>query len=182
MGLPGVAHAGEEGPSAYIWEALDRSCRHGRIDHGVRCLEDEHLVERLVAGADPSHRVPVLQRQAPPGLSVVAPARSPGSRSGRGLLVTVQLGRSGLFRRVLTDNLGAVAETFDLVRADVARLARNRSGPHSWTNRSGTPTSPRLTGTSEVSTPATHRPPTRRPFHSRSVRRNGAPPPRPGRR
>ncbi|SHF54925.1 adenosine deaminase [Modicisalibacter ilicicola DSM 19980] len=46
LGLPRVAHAGEEGPPAYIREALDllEVCR---IDHGVRCLEDPELVARL---------------------------------------------------------------------------------------------------------------------------------------
>jgi len=39
-------HAGEEGPPSYIWEALD-ILHVARIDHGVRCLEDEALVERL---------------------------------------------------------------------------------------------------------------------------------------
>ncbi|WP_405381925.1 adenosine deaminase [Maribacter sp. LLG6340-A2] len=42
-----VAHAGEEGPSAYIWEALD-ILKVVRIDHGNRCLSDEALVKRLV--------------------------------------------------------------------------------------------------------------------------------------
>lgn len=46
LGLARVAHAGEEGPPDYILEALDvlDVCR---IDHGVRCLEDPTLVERL---------------------------------------------------------------------------------------------------------------------------------------
>ncbi|MFC3285417.1 adenosine deaminase [Litchfieldella rifensis] len=46
LGIPRVAHAGEEGPPSYIREALDLLdvCR---IDHGVRCLEDSALVERL---------------------------------------------------------------------------------------------------------------------------------------
>jgi adenosine deaminase len=42
-----VAHAGEEGPSTYIWEALDL-LKVVRIDHGNRCLDDEALVERLL--------------------------------------------------------------------------------------------------------------------------------------
>lgn len=46
-GLRTVAHAGEEGPPSYITGALD-SLRVDRIDHGVRCLEDPALVERLV--------------------------------------------------------------------------------------------------------------------------------------
>src|SRR5262245_57404210 len=45
-GLAAVAHAGEEGPPDYIWQALDL-LQASRIDHGVRCLEDDRLVERL---------------------------------------------------------------------------------------------------------------------------------------
>jgi len=41
-----VAHAGEEGPPEYIWEALD-FLKVKRIDHGVQCLHDEKLVQRL---------------------------------------------------------------------------------------------------------------------------------------
>jgi adenosine deaminase len=46
LGLHRVAHAGEEGPPAYIRSALD-VLKVERIDHGVRCLEDPALVERL---------------------------------------------------------------------------------------------------------------------------------------
>jgi adenine deaminase len=47
LGLHVVAHAGEEGPPAYIWSALIE-LKVQRIDHGVRCLEDAALVARLV--------------------------------------------------------------------------------------------------------------------------------------
>jgi adenosine deaminase len=46
LGLKAVAHAGEEGPPAYIWSALD-VLKVQRIDHGVRCVEDPALVARL---------------------------------------------------------------------------------------------------------------------------------------
>ncbi len=46
LGLRLVAHAGEEGPPAYIWSALDE-LHVERIDHGVRCVEDPALVKRL---------------------------------------------------------------------------------------------------------------------------------------
>ena len=46
LGLHRVAHAGEEGPPEYIWNALD-VLQVERIDHGVRCLEDPALVQRL---------------------------------------------------------------------------------------------------------------------------------------
>ena len=41
-----VAHAGEEGPTEYMWEALNL-LNVKRIDHGVQCLKDEKLVEKL---------------------------------------------------------------------------------------------------------------------------------------
>lgn len=46
-GLLAVAHAGEEGPPEYIWEALDL-LKVVRIDHGVRAIEDERLMQRLI--------------------------------------------------------------------------------------------------------------------------------------
>lgn len=41
-----VAHAGEEGPPEYMWQAIEL-LRVSRIDHGVRCMEDPRLVEEL---------------------------------------------------------------------------------------------------------------------------------------
>jgi len=52
LGLRRVAHAGEEGPPAYVWGALD-ALGAERIDHGVRCLEDPALVARLAAARVP---------------------------------------------------------------------------------------------------------------------------------
>ncbi len=52
LGLHVVAHAGEEGPPEYIWNALD-VLKVERIDHGVRCVEDPALVQRLAADRVP---------------------------------------------------------------------------------------------------------------------------------
>jgi adenosine deaminase len=52
LGLHIVAHAGEEGPPDYIWDALD-VLKVERIDHGVRCMEDPRLVLRLAAARIP---------------------------------------------------------------------------------------------------------------------------------
>jgi adenosine deaminase len=52
LGLRAVAHAGEEGPPAYIWSALE-VLKVQRIDHGVRCVEDPALVQRLAAQRTP---------------------------------------------------------------------------------------------------------------------------------
>jgi adenine deaminase len=47
LGLYAVAHAGEEGPPQYVWGALD-ALGVTRIDHGVRAIEDNLLMERLI--------------------------------------------------------------------------------------------------------------------------------------
>ncbi len=52
LGFKLVAHAGEEGPPAYIWNALD-VLKVQRVDHGVRCVEDPALVQRLAAERTP---------------------------------------------------------------------------------------------------------------------------------
>ena len=57
-GLWAVAHAGEEGPAEYIWEAIDLLGAR-RIDHGVRCEEDPRLVDRLVADQIPLTMCPL---------------------------------------------------------------------------------------------------------------------------
>lgn len=48
LGLRLVAHAGEEGPPSYVWEALD-GLKIERVDHGNRALEDDDLVQRLAS-------------------------------------------------------------------------------------------------------------------------------------
>jgi adenosine deaminase len=122
MGLPGVAHAGEEGPPAYIWEALD-VLEARRIDHGVRCLEDDRLVARLAAAQVPLtvcpfsnvklHVVPSLQQHDLPALMQ------------RGLLVTINSDDPAYFGGYIADNFSAVADAFDLPRDALAELARN---------------------------------------------------------
>ena len=62
-GLHRVAHAGEEGPPGYIWQALDVLGAE-RIDHGVRCLEDPALVRAPGGRPGAAHRVPAVQRPA----------------------------------------------------------------------------------------------------------------------
>src|SRR3984957_9533328 len=122
MGLPGVAHSGEEGPPAYIWEALD-ALEARRIDHGVRCLEDERLVERLAREQIPLTGCPfsnVMLRVFPSLQQHDLPAlvrRVP--------LVTVNTDDPAYFAGYVADNLTAVAEAFDLGHEAIAALARN---------------------------------------------------------
>lgn len=122
MGLPGVAHAGEEGPPEYIWEALDVLAAR-RIDHGVRCLEDDRLVERLAAEQIPLTVCPFsnVRLQVFPTLG----QHDVLTLLPRGLLVTVNSDDPAYFGGYVADNLAAVADTFDLGRAAIMQLARN---------------------------------------------------------
>ena len=121
-GLRVVAHAGEEGPPEYIWQALD-VLKVARIDHGVRCIEDDRLVERLVADRLPLTVCPLSNVK----LRVVKSlADHPVKRMlDRGLCVTLNSDDPAYFGGYVLDNYLAVAQTFALSRAEIATIARN---------------------------------------------------------
>ena len=121
MGLPGVAHAGEEGPPEYIWEALD-VLEARRIDHGVRCLEDDRLVARLVAEQVPLTVCPFSNVKL--HVSFRRCANTTCRRwCERGLLVTINSDDPAYFGGYVADNLSAVADAFDLGAPTLAELA-----------------------------------------------------------
>jgi adenosine deaminase len=117
-----VAHAGEEGPPAYIWEALDL-LHVSRIDHGVRSLEDPQLVERLRRQRVPLTVCPFSNVK----LRVVSDlAHHPLKRMlESGLLVTVNSDDPAYFGGYVADNFSGVAEALGLRDDDVVTLARN---------------------------------------------------------
>jgi adenosine deaminase len=122
MGLPGVVHAGEEGPPEYIWEALD-VLEARRIDHGVRCLEDDRLVERLATEQIPLTVCPFsnVRLQVFPSLH----QHDVQALMQRGLLVTINSDDPAYFGGYAADNLAGVADAFDLGRETMLQLARN---------------------------------------------------------
>jgi len=121
-GLACVAHAGEEGPPSYIWDALDR-LGAARIDHGVRCLEDERLVERLVEDGVPLTVCPLSNV----ALQVVATMdRHPlPTMLRRGLVVTINSDDPAYFGGYVDDNYAALVDHLGVDRAQIAALARN---------------------------------------------------------
>jgi adenine deaminase len=122
LGLAAVAHAGEEGPSSYIWEALDILGAR-RIDHGVRCLEDDQLVQRLVAEQTPLTVCPLsnVKLRVFPSLA----EHNLPALLERELLVTINSDDPAYFGGYVADNLIAVSEAFDLSHTAIAQLARN---------------------------------------------------------
>ena len=121
-GLRPVAHAGEEGPPAYITGALD-ALGAQRIDHGVRCTEDPDLVARLVAAQTPLTVCPLSNL----ALCVVDDLADHNLKRllDAGLKVTVNSDDPAYFGGYVADNYLAVAQALNLSRAELARCARN---------------------------------------------------------
>jgi adenosine deaminase len=121
-GLLAVAHAGEEGPPSYIAEALDL-LKVRRIDHGVRCDEDEALVQRLIRERTPLTVCPLSNVK----LKVYDRMESHNLKRllDRGLCVTVNSDDPAYFGGYLLENYLAVQQALGLSKADIASLARN---------------------------------------------------------
>lgn len=121
-GLLAVAHAGEEGPPEYIWEALD-VLGASRIDHGVRCLEDPKLVDRLVAEQIPLTVCPLSNVK----LRVFDTMRDHNLRRmlDLGLKVTINSDDPAYFGGYVNENYIAVAEVLGLSAEEIELLAAN---------------------------------------------------------
>lgn len=120
-GFFAVAHAGEEGPPAYVTEALD-VLKVSRIDHGVRCMEDAGLVDRLRRERVPLTVCPLSNVK----LHVVARLSDhPLKRMfDAGLLVTVNSDDPAYFGGYLGENYAQTAAALGLSAVEVAALAR----------------------------------------------------------
>jgi adenosine deaminase len=120
--LKRVAHAGEEGPPDYVYEALD-GLQVDRIDHGNRSLEDDALVERLVRDQVPLTVCP----QSNLRLAVVKAMRDHPIRTmlARGLKATVNSDDPAYFGGYLNDNFNALVDAVDLQRDEILALVRN---------------------------------------------------------
>ena len=122
LGLHVVAHAGEEGPPEYIWTALD-VLKAERIDHGVRCVEDEALVERLVREKIPLTVCPlsnvklhVFDRLEQHNLLQLLDA---------GIVATVNSDDPAYFGGYVNDNFTALIEALPVQAHHLKQLAYN---------------------------------------------------------
>jgi adenosine deaminase len=121
-GLHVVAHAGEEGPAAYVTGALD-ALGAERIDHGVRSADDPEVVERLARERIPLTMCPLSN------VKLKVFDRIDGHNLKRlldlGVLVTVNSDDPAYFGGYVLDNYLALAAGLGLGDADLALLARN---------------------------------------------------------
>ena len=117
-----VAHAGEEGPPDYIWEALDLLGVE-RVDHGNRALEDKALIARLVHDGMPLTICPLSNLR----LAVIDDIRlHPLKRMiDHGILVTINSDDPAYFGGYLNENYRAIQEALLLDRREMEAIARN---------------------------------------------------------
>jgi len=117
-----TAHAGEEGPPSYVWEALDL-LGVGRIDHGNRSLDDAALVGRLARERIALTVCPLSNLR----LKVVADlAHHPLRRMlDKGLIATVNSDDPAYFGGYVNENYRAVSTALHLTRDEIAAIVRN---------------------------------------------------------
>lgn len=121
LGLKTVAHAGEEGPADYISQALDL-LKVSRIDHGVRCTEDEQLINRLITEEIPlticplsNTRLKVYDNMSEhPILNLLE----------RGIKVTVNSDDPAFFGGYVLDNYMALVNSLGMTKDQAKRLAK----------------------------------------------------------
>lgn len=121
-GFAAVAHAGEEGPPEYIWEALDL-LKVQRIDHGVHAIEDPKLLERLIDEQIPLTVCPlsnvklcVFKNMAEHNILRLLEM---------GVKVTVNSDDPAYFGGYVTENFVALQESLGMTCEQAKRLAQN---------------------------------------------------------
>jgi adenosine deaminase len=117
-----VAHAGEEGPAAYIWEALDL-LKVVRIDHGNRCLDDEALVQRLLEINIPLTLCPLSNVE----LKVIQKMEEhPVAKMlDKGILATIHSDDPAYFGGYMNENYYETAKALNLSKDQLMQLALN---------------------------------------------------------
>jgi len=121
-GFKTVAHAGEEGPAEYIWQAL-KLLKVERIDHGVRCVEDAGLVNYLVQQQVPLTVCPLSNVK----LGVFADMHQHNLKRmlDLGLFVTVNSDDPAYFGGYIEENYRALYKAFGLDPQEIFKLACN---------------------------------------------------------
>jgi adenosine deaminase len=117
-----VAHAGEEGPPEYVWQALDL-LHVQRVDHGIRSLEDKKLVERLVDEQVPLTVCPLSNVKLQLFRSL--DQHNLKVMLDQGVCATVNSDDPAYFGGYVEDNFSAVESALKLSRENVVQLAKN---------------------------------------------------------
>jgi adenosine deaminase len=117
-----VAHAGEEGPADYVWEALNL-LKVSRIDHGNNSIKDEKLIDELVRLKMPLTICPLSNHK----LRVVKELKDHPLKKmmDMGLLITINSDDPAYFGGYINENYSALAEALELSKEDIYKVAKN---------------------------------------------------------
>ncbi len=117
-----VAHAGEEGPPEYIWEAL-KLLNVKRIDHGVQCIKDENLVEELSKNQIPLTVCPLSNVK----LKVFKTLREHNLKKmlNKNLMVMINSDDPAYFGGYLNENIIEVQKALHLSKSEIKTLIIN---------------------------------------------------------
>ncbi len=117
-----VAHAGEEGPTEYIWNSM-KLLKVARIDHGIRAIEDDELMKQLTVTQMPLTVCPLsnlklkaVKRMEDLPLKVFL---------DKDIMATVNSDDPAFFGGYINENFQAATDALDLTKEDIAQLATN---------------------------------------------------------
>jgi adenine deaminase len=121
-GVLAVAHAGEEGPAKYVWEALDL-LEVSRVDHGNHSLDDDKLIQELIKRKMPLTVCPLSNLK----LKVVKDLKQhPLKRMlEKGLLATINSDDPAYFDGYINENYIEIAKALNLSKEEITQLAKN---------------------------------------------------------
>jgi len=122
MGLLTVAHAGEEGPAEYVWTALN-DLKVSRIDHGVRSIEDDSLINEIIEKNIPLTVCPLSNVK----LCVFKDMSQHTilQMLDMGVKVTVNSDDPAYFGGYMTENYQALSQSLELSKEQAIQLANN---------------------------------------------------------
>ncbi len=122
LGFLTVAHAGEEGPASYIWDALNMLDIE-RIDHGVRCDEDPDLLSTIIAKNIPLTVCPLSNLK----LKVVQKLEEHNIKSlfDKGVKVTINSDDPAYFGGYLLENYKQCQKSLGFTFADLCQISKN---------------------------------------------------------
>lgn len=117
-----VAHAGEEGPAEYVWDALN-TLNIARIDHGNRSLDDLSLTQHLIKEQIGLTICPLSNLE----LCVVTELKNHPLKNmlDKGLLATINSDDPAYFGGYMNENYLAISKALELNKMDIIQLAKN---------------------------------------------------------
>ncbi len=117
-----VAHAGEEGPAQYIWDAI-QLLNVSRIDHGIRAIDDKYLMDELTKTQIPltvcplsNLKLQVIRNMEDLPLKILLQ---------NGVLATINSDDPAYFGGYINENFLAVTNALNLTKKDICQLAKN---------------------------------------------------------